>query len=223
VPDPPWFSTGDPAQGRGLEAAVVAELAATLRYPAGRVHWRTGVGADALTSGTVDLLIDHLTIPDTPGKGLDYSTGYYDLQPAVVARAGDLPPRTLAGLRGLRIGVVDVGDEMSTVRAALPYPGSTLVPYPDVDSAMAALRSSAVDVVALPTWQAVVETTAAGSGLAVVGRLPLGSMQPRQLGIAMPAGSPLTACVSAAIDALRVQGDLAQLAARWVGIVPTLE
>lgn len=222
VPDPPWFSSGDPAQGQGLEAAVVAALAATLQFPADRVRWRAGVTADALTSGTVDLLIDHLTIPDTPAEGLDYSTGYYDLQPSVVARAGDLPPRTLAGLRGLRIGVVDIGDEMSTVQAALPYPGSTITGYDSVDRALAALRSSAVDVVAMPTWQAVAATKASGSGLALVGRLPLGSMQPRQLGIALPAGSPLTACVSAAIDALRVQGDLAELATRWIGSVPTL-
>jgi polar amino acid transport system substrate-binding protein len=222
VPDPPWVSTADPAQGQGLEAAVIAELAATLHYPAGRVHWRTGASVDALESGSVDLLIDHLTIPDTPGRELDYSTGYYDLQPAVVARAGNAPPRTVAGLRGLRVGVVDIGDELSTVRAALPDAGSTIVRYPDPDRAIAALRSSDVDVVALPTWQAVAETEAAGSDLVLIGRLPLGSMQPRQLGIAMAAGSPLTACVSAAIDALRVQGDLAELATRWIGTVPTL-
>lgn len=201
---------------------MVAELAATLRYPADRVRWLTGTTVEALESGEVDLLIDHLPIPDTPGHELDYSTGYYDLQPAVVARAGDVPPRSLAGLRGLRIGVVDAGDEVSTVRAALPDPGSTILRYPDVDRAMDALRSSAVDVVALPTWQAVIQTRASGSDLVLVGRLPLGSMQPRQLGIAMAAGSPLTACVSAAIDALRVQGDLAELATRWIGTVPTL-
>lgn len=201
---------------------MIAAVAATLQFPADRVHWRTGLGADALESGAVDLLIDHLTIPDTPVRGLDYSTGYYDLQPAVVARAGDTPPRTLAGLRGLHIGVVDVGDVSSTVQAALPSAGSTVTPYAGADQAIAALRSSAVDVVAMPTWQAVAEVVAAGSGLVLVGRLPLGSMQPRQLGIALAAGSPLTACVSAAIDALRVQGDLADLATRWIGTVPTL-
>jgi polar amino acid transport system substrate-binding protein len=49
----------------------------------------------------------------------------------------------------------------------------------------------------------------------IVGQLtPTG--QPEQFGAVLDKGSPLTACVSAAVDALRADGTLARLTDQWL-------
>ena len=56
----------------------------------------------------------------------------------------------------------------------------------------------------------------AGSDIAVLGQLSQPTEQPAQFGMVLAKNSKLTACVSAAIDQLRVTGALAALVQRWV-------
>ena len=78
--------------------------------------------------------------------------------------------------------------------------------------ALAALRRGAVDVAVVPTPAAVT----AGKDIAVIGQLSRPTEQPAQFGMVLGRKSPLTACVSAAIDQLRVTGALTALVQRWV-------
>lgn len=222
VPDPPWFTTASPQDGRGLDAAVIAEMAATLGYRPDQVRWRTGTDLSDLNTGVVDVLIGQWQIPDESDTDQDWSTGYYDLTTALVTKAGSVAARdrTLASLGGRRVGAVANSEDASALRAAVP--GADVVDFAGVDAALAALAAGQVDAVAMPTWRATSESAGDG-GLVVIGALPTGSMQPLQLGIALKSGSALTPCVSAAVDAIRVQGDLDTLAKTWIGDVPVLK
>jgi polar amino acid transport system substrate-binding protein len=53
----------------------------------------------------------------------------------------------------------------------------------------------------------------------VVGQLPLAVAQPEQFGLVLDKGSPLTACVSRAIEALRASKTLEQLERQWLAQV----
>ena len=50
----------------------------------------------------------------------------------------------------------------------------------------------------------------------IVGQLPLPEGEVEQFGAVLDKGSPLTDCVSQAVDALREDGTLAQLADEWL-------
>ena len=50
----------------------------------------------------------------------------------------------------------------------------------------------------------------------IVGQLPAGGGTPEQFGLVLDKDSPLTDCVSQAVDALRADGTLAQLATQWL-------
>ena len=50
----------------------------------------------------------------------------------------------------------------------------------------------------------------------IVGQLPSGTGTPEQFGLVLDKGSPLTTCVSKAVDALRADGTLAALTDQWL-------
>jgi polar amino acid transport system substrate-binding protein len=50
----------------------------------------------------------------------------------------------------------------------------------------------------------------------IVGQLPPGGGTPEQFGLVLDKGSPLTACVSKAVDALKADGTLAKLVDQWL-------
>jgi polar amino acid transport system substrate-binding protein len=50
----------------------------------------------------------------------------------------------------------------------------------------------------------------------IVGQLPAAGGTPEQFGLVLDKGSPLTACVSAAVEALRADGTLDQLVDQWL-------
>lgn len=81
----------------------------------------------------------------------------------------------------------------------------------------AALSGGAIAVAVLPTPDALQVAPAAGA-LAVLGQLPSGRSQPDQFHLVLAADSPLTPCVSAAVDRLRIQGTLDDLADQWIGL-----
>jgi len=50
----------------------------------------------------------------------------------------------------------------------------------------------------------------------IVGQLPAAGSSPEQFGAVLDKGSPLTACISQAVDALRADGTLDTLVAQWL-------
>ena len=88
--------------------------------------------------------------------------------------------------------------------------------YDTNDLAVQALKNGQIDgiVVDLPT--AFYITAAQLDDGKIVGQLPQGSGTPEQFGMVLAKGSPLTACVSQAVDTLKSNGTLDQLEAKWL-------
>ncbi len=210
----PWFVGDNPAAGTGYESAVAAAVATELGYPAGDVLWtRSDLTKVVAGQGSgFDVAVGEFATPQQTGGSVDYSTGYFAISQSVVARTGApaAAVNRLAGLKALRLGSV-------SGTAGLPSGGGlaaarTPTAYRTAAAGLAALRSGVVDAVVLPTPVAL----AAGSSVTIIGQLNDPTEQPPQFGMILPRHSPLTACVSAAIDQLRITGTLATLLKTWV-------
>jgi polar amino acid transport system substrate-binding protein len=83
------------------------------------------------------------------------------------------------------------------------------------DDAKAALANGQIDglVLDLPT---AFEVQSELEGGVIVGQLPAGSEKVEQFGIVLDKGSPLTACVSKAVDDLGGDGELFKLQKVWL-------
>jgi polar amino acid transport system substrate-binding protein len=84
------------------------------------------------------------------------------------------------------------------------------------DLAVQALQNGQIDglVVDLPTAFYVVGAQVDGG--VIVGQLPGTGSEKEQLGLLLAKDSPLTACVTGAVDALRAAGTLDTLATTWL-------
>ena len=212
----PWFVAGTPSNGEGLESAVGYAVAAVLGYGRDQVSWRTVDRLQAAAGATTgsDLVLNQFTAPDMPASGVDYSTGYFSVTDTLVtSRSAPLRTASVAALAGQRVGAVAGAAGAGT---AMRVTGSSPTTFADQRLALAALAAGAVPAVVLSTPDALT-AAAADPGLQLVGQLPIDpSVQPTQFKALLPKGSALTGCVSGAIDRLRVEGTLEQLATQWV-------
>lgn len=209
----PWFGGSGPPPGAGLEDSVASAIAGTLGYQADQVRW-SSLDREAVLDGQAadfDFAIDRFTEPTAAGGAdvpVDYSTGYFSITAAVVQRADSAPITSSAQLGSLTVGRVPEASWPGAVRQS--------VAYPTTDAAVAALTSGTVDALVLTTPTAIA-VAQANTGLSVVGQLPVDpSAQPDQFVVVLPHASGLTGCVSTAIDRLRVEGTLDQLAHQWI-------
>ena len=94
-------------------------------------------------------------------------------------------------------------------------PGTTPAEYPTNDLAVQALKNGQIDglVVDLPTGLYI--TAAELDNSIIVGQLPV-TGTPEQFGLVLTKASPLTSCVSKAVDALRADGTLTALQQQWL-------
>ncbi|MBY8852506.1 transporter substrate-binding domain-containing protein, partial [Saccharothrix sp. MB29] len=93
--------------------------------------------------------------------------------------------------------------------------------YNTNDDAKAALRAGQIDalVVDLPT--AFYITSAELEDGVIVVQIPAGDGKTEQFGIVLDKGSPLTACVSTAVENLRADGTLAKIEQEWLSAAGT--
>jgi polar amino acid transport system substrate-binding protein len=156
---------------------------------------------------------------------VDFSTPYYDVTQAVVALKSSpaAAVKTLDELRKLRLGA-QVGTTSFVAATALGGTPQVAV-YNNNDDAKAALTNGQIDalVLDLPT---AFEVQSELTGGVIVGQLPNGMNQPEQFGIVLDKGSPLTLCVSKAVNQLSAEGTLAKLQQQWLteaGGAPVLQ
>ncbi len=210
----PWFIGDDPASGQGYEAALARAVASQLSYPSTAVTWAASdlgqVKAGKATG--FDIALGEFPTPNGADAPVDYSTGYFSISDSVVARAGtEAAGRTKLGeLKTLRVGAISGSTGLGSAKSQIAAARTTA--YPSATVALAALAAGSVDALVLPTPTAL----AAGSSVVVLGQLPEGREQPVQFGMVLAKNSPLTGCVSAAIDQLRITGKLKALVAKWV-------
>lgn len=214
----PWVVDNDPANGKGFESAVAYAVADQLGFAADGVEWVSVTFDQIIAPGakTFDVAINQVSISDERRQNLDFSSSYYDTAQAVVTLEGSpvAGASTLAELKGARIGAM-VGTTSLQIAEDVIAPTTAVSPFNDNDQVKQALVAGLVDAIVVDLPTALFITAVELDGGVLVGQLPAGD-NPDQFGLVLDKGSPLTAPVTAAVDALRADGTLADLEAEWL-------
>jgi polar amino acid transport system substrate-binding protein len=214
----PWFSDNKPANGKGFESAVAYQVAQRLGYPAANVVWTQVPFNNAIAPGpkAFDMDINQFSITDERKQAVDFSSPYYLVRQTVITikRSRIDGATTIAALREAKLGA-QVGTTSYKAITDLIKPTTKAQVFNTNDDAKKALQNGTIDglVVDLPT--AFYMTAAELDGGKIVGQLPQVGV-PEQFGIVLDKGSPLTRCVSRAVDQLRQDGTLAVLEKTWL-------
>ncbi len=140
---------------------------------------------------------------------------YFDVTQAVVTVKSSPAARVhnVDGLKPLRLGV-QVGTTSYTAATSVDGANPVTVDNTNGDAKLA-LSSGQIDasVADLPTAFAVANELHDGL---MVGQLPTAPGEVEQFGIVLDKASPLTRCVSSAVDAIRDDGTLVALQSKWL-------
>ncbi len=216
---PPWYLDDDPTSGEGFESAVAYAVAEELGYARDAVEWVRVPFNAAIQPGpkTFDLNLTEFSITEERRQAVDFSAPYYDVAQAVIAIEGN-PAATatdLAGLQGVRLGA-QVGTTSYTAIEEQIRPTGEIAVFNSNDDAKLALQNGQIDALVLDLPTAFFATAAELDGGVIVGQLPAGGGTPEQFGAVLDKDSPLTPCVSEAVEALRANGSLERIEQEWL-------
>jgi polar amino acid transport system substrate-binding protein len=216
---PPWFVDNKPENGQGFESAVAYAVATKLGYTKDQVTWTRVPFANAIAPGPkkYDIDINEFSITEQRKKAVDFSSPYYNVTQAVISTKTSkiAGAKSLADLKGAKLGAqVGTTSLRAITEVIKPTPGEQV--FNNTDDAKKALQNGQIDglVVDLPT--AFYITSAELDNGVIVGQVAQPSGTPEQFGLVLDKGSPLTSCVSLAVDELRTGGDLKQLETQYL-------
>lgn len=218
----PWMVDNDPTNQEGFESAVAYAVAGQLGFADDQVEWVRVPFTAAIQPGakTFDFDINQFSITEERKTAVDFSSPYYDVaQAVIVVEDTDAAQATsLADLADVQIGA-QVGTTSFTAIEQIIEPTVEPRVFNSNEDAVAAMKNGQIDalVVDLPT--AFYLTAVEIEGGQILGQLPPTSGDVEQFGLVLDLGSPLTDCVSQAVDALREDGTLADLEQEWLADV----
>jgi polar amino acid transport system substrate-binding protein len=214
----PWMVDNDPTDGEGFESAVAYAVAEELGFARDDVEWVTVTFDQIIAPGTksFDVAVNQVSISEERRANIDFSSSYYDTAQAVVTLEGSpvAGATTLAELAGARIGAM-VGTTSAQIATDTIAPTTAVQQFNDNDQVKQALVAGLVDAIVVDLPTALFITAAELDGGVLLGQLPAGD-DPDQFGLVLDKGSPLTEPVTAAVDALREDGTLAELEEQWL-------
>ncbi len=223
---PPWMEDDDPTNEMGFESALVYALADELGVES--VEWvRTGFDeAIALGEKDYDFNIQQYSITAERDEVVDFSTGYYQVEQAIIGPA-DSPAAsagTIADLKGLRLGAA-IGTTSLDYIDNVIEPDNEAAVYDDNVDAKAAFDAGQIDGLVLDLPTAYFITAVEITDASIIGVLPRVGDSPEELGMLFTDGSALVACVDEALQSLRDAGTIEALEDEWLnqgGSIPTL-
>ena len=215
----PWVIDDAPESGEGFEAAVAYAVAAELGFAADDVVWVRTTFDEAIAPGpkNFDVNLQQFSITDERKEAVDFSSPYYETTQVVITTEASAAASatSLAELAPLLIGA-QTGTTSFSAAEEIIAPDAGVQVFNSNEDAKLALESGQVDaiVVDLPTafYIAGVEL----DGGVIVGQLPDSAGGADAFGLVLPKDSPLTAKVTAAVDALRENGTLAEIEQAWL-------
>ncbi|BDS49655.1 ABC transporter substrate-binding protein [Rhodoluna sp. KAS3] len=214
----PWVVGDAPESGEGFEAAVAYAVAEELGFAASDVVWVRTTFDEAIAPGlkNFDFNLQQYSITDERKAAVDFSSPYYETTQTVITVEGSAAASatTVAELKGLQIGAATGTTSFAAIESVIK-PTAGAKAFNSNDDAKAALEAGQIDalVVDLPT--ALYLTAVELTGGKIVGQLS-GAAVGDQFGLVLDKDSPLTAAVTAAVDRLRANGKLQELADKWL-------
>ena len=215
----PWMVDDDPTNGEGYESAVAYAVAEQLGYTEDQVEWTRVQFNTAISPGdkSFDFDINQFTINDERRQAVDFSSPYYTATQAVITTAGSAADgaTSLADLQDLRLGA-QVATTSLTVLTDVIDPTTDPVVFNTNDDAKLALQNGQVDAIVVDLPTAFYITSAELDDGVIVGQVADSGESGDQFGLLLAKDSPLTDCVSQAVDALEADGTLADLQDQWL-------
>jgi polar amino acid transport system substrate-binding protein len=224
---PPYFVDNDPTNGKGFESAVAYAIAGQLGFSASQVEWTVVPFNASYAPGPKDFDFDVNQISITPqrAKQVDFSSPYYTADQAVVALKGSEAAKatSLSDLADANIGVQIGTTSLEAVEASI-QPSDEPQVFDTSNDVVSALKQEQVEAIVVDVPTAFFLTAVQVPQGTIVGQFsaPGGD----EWGALLEKDSPLTACVSQAIDDLRDSDELQKIEDRWMSQVagaPTLE
>ena len=212
----PWILDDAPETGNGFEGAVAYAVAKQLGFSNDEVTWvrTTFDGAVAPGEKNFDFNLQQFSITPERQEVVDFSSPYYTAPQAIVSYQGSkIEGKTsIADLKDAKLGAAVGTTSLDAIENQI---GTKAQVFNDNAAGVSALKNGQIDglVVDLPTafYLSGVEVE---KGI-IVGQLPsTGSGD--QFGLLLSKDSALTACVSAAVDAITADGTLAAITEKWL-------
>jgi polar amino acid transport system substrate-binding protein len=229
----PWFQGGnegaevwvgdynnDPANGEGYEGAVAYAIAEKLGFSKEQVTWIVTAFDQSFAPGekSFDLFMNQVSIKADRAEAIDFSNGYYDVAQGVVTVEGSkiAGATNIAELKGAKLGT-QIGTTSYDAILNVIAPDQEPAVFNTMDEAVAALQAGQIDGVVADVPTTFYMRDAQLDGGVIIGQLKGTSDGAEQFGVVLQKGSPLTACVNIAIDALKADGTLDALLLEWIG------
>ncbi len=215
-PDP--WELGDPTNGKGFESAVAFALAEEMGFAKDKVAWIPTLFNNAIAPGPKDFDIYLTQVSYSPerAQAVDLSDGYYNVAQSVVALKDNKIAKatSIAALKDFKFGAQVGTTSLQTIQDVVA-PSSEPKVYDSNDAAIEALKNGQIDglVVDLPT--AFYVTSVQVDNGVIVGQFAPGA-EAEHYSVLLDLGSPLTACVNAAIGRLTDSGKLASITQEWL-------
>lgn len=212
----PWVIDDKPESAEGFEGAVAYAVATQLGFDAADVTWVRTTFDSAVTPGekNFDFNLQQFSITDERKTAVDFSSPYYTAPQAIVSFKGSKieGATTIEALKSAKLGAAVGTTSLDAIENQI---GTTPQVFNDNAAGVSALKNKQIDglVVDLPTafYLSGVEVP---NGL-IVGQLPSNGSGD-SFGLLLGKGSPITGCVSAAVDAITADGTLATITDKWL-------
>ncbi|HEX6666855.1 MAG TPA: ABC transporter substrate-binding protein [Solirubrobacterales bacterium] len=214
---PPYFEDDDPTNGEGFEGAVAYAIGKELGYPAAKVEWTVEPFNSSYAPGPKDFDFDvnQISITAPREKQVDFSTPYYTANQAIVAlKDSDAASAgSLEELQDAKIGVQIGTSSLEAVENEID-PSEQPQVFNNSTDVVTALKNETIDAVAVDLPTALYLTAVQVPAATVVGQFsaPGGD----EWGALLQKDSPLTACVSQAVEDLSESGELQKITDRWM-------
>lgn len=215
----PWVIDDEPESGEGFEAAVAYAVAEQLGFAREDVVWVRTTFDQAIAPGPKDFDVNLQQFSITPEReeAVDFSSPYYETTQVVITVEGSAAAgaSSLADLKPLLVGAQTGTTSLDAIEEVIqPDQGAQV--FNTNDDAKFALQNGQVDAIVVDLPTAFYLTGVELEGGLIVGQLP-GTEGADRFGLVLQKDSPLTADVTEAVDALREDGTLDELAAEWLG------
>lgn len=216
----PWVIDDAPESGEGFEAAIAYAVAEQLGFDKDDVVWVRTTFDEAIAPGPkdFDFNLQQFSITEERAEAVDFSSPYYETTQVVITTEASpaAGATSIADLKDYLIGA-QVGTTSFDAIENQIQPTAGAQVFNTNDDAKLALESGQVDAIVVDLPTAFYLTGVELTGGLIIGQLPRpDGKSGDEFGLVLAKDSPLTADVTAAVDALREDGTLQAIADQWL-------
>jgi polar amino acid transport system substrate-binding protein len=220
------WEVSDPYSGEGFEGAVAYATAAALGFTPDQIDWVPNPEFTlAFQPGpkAFDWHQAQVSIQPERAENVDFSAPYFDSNQSLIAMTGNpiAAATSIAELKDFTLGAAVGTTSLQLIEEAV-VPNTEPQVFNDNAAAIQALQNGQIDGLVVDLGTAffirdaqLEDYDTPDPESTIVGQFPP-SVQVDQVGMVLEKDSPLTACVSEAVEAIRASGELQAVYDQWI-------